>query len=93
MSAQGADVVVTDPQAIGNAKAVQPTLSYADTALEAAEGADLVLLLTEWAEYVALEPDALGAVVRDKRIFDGRLALDPATWRDAGWVYRSLGRP
>jgi UDPglucose 6-dehydrogenase len=90
---QGADVVVTDPQAIENAQAVHPELSFAASALEAATGADLVLLLTEWAEYVELDPVALGDVVRQRRIMDGRLALDPDAWRDAGWVYRSLGRP
>ena len=93
MRAQGADVVVTDPHAIENARAAYPDLSFAGSALEAATGADLVLLLTEWSEYVQLEPEALGAVVRERRIFDGRLALDPVAWRDAGWVYRSLGRP
>jgi UDPglucose 6-dehydrogenase len=90
---QGADVVVTDPQAIDNARAMHPELSFADSALEAATGADLVLLLTEWAEYVALDPETLGDVVRQRRIMDGRLALDPVVWRDAGWIYRSLGRP
>jgi UDPglucose 6-dehydrogenase len=93
MRLQGADVVVTDPQAVENARAIHPELSYADSALEAATGADLVLLLTEWAEFVDLDPERLGEVVRQRRIFDGRLALDPAAWRDAGWVYRSLGRP
>ncbi len=90
---QGADVVVTDPQAIDNARASFPDLSFADSALEAATGADLVLLLTEWAEYVELDPETLGDVVRHRRMMDGRLALDPVAWRDAGWVYRSLGRP
>ena len=93
MRAQGADVVVTDPHAIENARAAHPELGFAESALEAATGADLVLLLTEWAEYIALDPEAIGEVVRQRRIFDGRLALNPATWRDAGWVYRSLGRP
>ncbi len=90
---QGAEVVVTDPQAIDNARASYPDLSFADSALEAATGADLVLLLTEWAEYVELDPETLGDVVRHRRMMDGRLALDPVAWRDAGWVYRSLGRP
>jgi len=93
MRMQGADVVVTDPQAIENARAGHPKLSFADTALEAAAGADLVLLLTEWSEYVELDPGKLGEVVRQRRILDGRLALDQVAWRDAGWVYRSLGRP
>ena len=93
MRRQGADVVVTDPQAVENARAVHPELSFADSALEAATGADLVLLLTEWKDYVELDPETLGGVVRQRRIMDGRLALDPVVWRDAGWVYRSLGRP
>ena len=93
MRRQGADVVVTDPQAIENARAAHPELSFADSALEAATGADLVLLLTEWSDYLELDPETVGGVVRQRRIMDGRLALDPAAWRDAGWVYRSLGRP
>ncbi len=93
MRLQGADVVVTDPHAIDNARAVHPELGFAATAFEAAADADLVLLLTEWPEYVALDPEKLGAVVRQRRIMDGRLALDPVAWRDAGWLYRSLGRP
>ena len=93
MRLQGADVVVTDPQAVENARVAHPELSFADSAIEAATGADLVLLLTEWAEYVELDPVKLGEVVRQRRILDGRLALDQVAWRDAGWVYRSLGRP
>ncbi len=93
MRLQGADVVVTDPQAIENARASHPELSFADTALEASTGADLVLLLTEWPEYVELDPVKLGEVVRQRRVMDGRLALDQVAWREAGWVYRSLGRP
>jgi UDPglucose 6-dehydrogenase len=93
MRTQGADVVVTDPHAIDNARAAHPRLSFADTAMEAASGADLVLLLTEWPEYVQLDPEQVGGVVRQRRILDGRLALDPVAWRQAGWIYRSLGRP
>ncbi len=93
MRLQGADVVVTDPHAIENARAMHPKLSFAESAQEAATGADLVLLLTEWAEYVELDPHQLGDLVNQRRIFDGRLALDPVAWREAGWVYRSLGRP
>ena len=93
MRLQGAEVVVTDPQAVENARTAHPALSFADSALEAAAGADLVMLLTEWREYVELDPKVLSDVVRVRRIMDGRLALDPVAWRDAGWVYRSLGRP
>lgn len=93
MQLQGADVVVTDPKAIENARKRWPDLKFAPTAEEAARDAELVMLLTEWPEYVSLDPAELGSVVRDKRVIDGRNALDPVAWRDAGWTYRALGRP
>ena len=52
-----------------------------------------VLHLTEWREFRELDPAALGEVVAERRILDGRNALDPALWRKAGWTYRALGRP
>ncbi|WP_421732404.1 UDP-glucose dehydrogenase family protein [Cellulomonas sp.] len=93
MQLQGAHVTVTDPQAVANARAKWPDLHFADSALEAAKDADVVLLATEWAEYREIEPDALAAVVAHRRILDGRNVLQPARWRAAGWTYRALGRP
>ena len=93
MQLQGAHVTVTDPQAIENARAKWPDLKFAETALEAATGADVVLLATEWAEYRDLDPAVLGTVVAQRRILDERNVLDPARWRAAGWTYRALGRP
>ena len=90
---QGAQVAVYDPRAVANAQALFPTLGYADSAVEACEGADLVLHLTEWQEFVEMDPSVLDAVVAEKRIIDARNALDPLRWRAAGWLYRGLGRP
>jgi UDPglucose 6-dehydrogenase len=89
----GGDVCVYDPAALDNARRLHPELSYCDSAVEAATGADVVLHLTEWREFRDMDPAALSAVVRERRIVDGRNALDPAKWRAAGWVYRALGRP
>ncbi|HEX5496643.1 MAG TPA: UDP-glucose/GDP-mannose dehydrogenase family protein [Mycobacteriales bacterium] len=89
----GAQVTVYDPAAVGNARRVHPELGYADTALDAAGGADLVLLLTEWTEFREMDPDTLGRVVAQRNLVDGRNALDPGQWRNAGWTYRALGRP
>jgi UDPglucose 6-dehydrogenase len=91
-SLQGADVVVTDPAALDNAKAHWPQLSYAATAEEAVTGADLVLLATEWPEYTNLDPKALAELTRGRTIIDARNALNPAAWQAAGWTYRGLGR-
>ena len=93
MQLQGAHVTVTDPQAIANAQRAWPDLTFAATAIEAAAGADVVLLATEWREYRGLDPERLAQVVRSKAIVDGRNVLDPAAWRGAGWTYRALGRP
>ena len=74
---RGAAVCVYDPAAMDNAKRDYPTLGYRDSALEAAKGADLVLHLTEWAEFREMDPEALGSVVSSRQIVDGRNALDP----------------
>src|SRR5690606_27851205 len=87
----GADVVATDPQAIATSRRLHPELVTAPTALEAADGAEAVLLLTEWQEYRQLDPEALGSVVRQRAILDGRNVLDPGLWRAAGWRYVGLG--
>ncbi|MBV2154265.1 UDP-glucose/GDP-mannose dehydrogenase family protein [Kitasatospora sp. SUK 42] len=90
---QGAQVTVYDPKAVDNARKMFPSLTYAGSALEAAEGAHVVLHLTEWAEFRELDPAELGAVVAERRLLDGRNVLDAAAWRAAGWTYRALGRP
>ncbi|RMI47007.1 UDP-glucose/GDP-mannose dehydrogenase family protein [Actinomadura harenae] len=90
---QGARVTVHDPQAMANARRAQPTLDFGSSALDAARGAHVVLLLTEWAEFREMDPHALAEVVAEKNIVDGRNALDPDHWRAAGWNYRALGRP
>ncbi|MDI9948780.1 UDP-glucose/GDP-mannose dehydrogenase family protein [Rhodococcus sp. IEGM 1305] len=90
---QGAAVNVYDPKAMDNSRALFPTLGYSETALDACEGADVVLVLTEWSEFCKLQPADLDAVVRKKVLIDGRNCLDPQQWRDSGWTYRGLGRP
>ncbi|QEO10248.1 UDP-glucose/GDP-mannose dehydrogenase family protein [Protaetiibacter larvae] len=90
---EGASVVVYDPQANANAHRAYPDLDYADTLGEAVDGADVVVLLTEWAEFVTADPEDMGVLVAQRRIVDGRGALDVARYRAAGWEYRALGRP
>jgi UDPglucose 6-dehydrogenase len=93
MQLQGTQVTVTDPRAIDNARKKWPELSYADSVEDAVRDAEVVLVLTEWPEYVGLDPAALKQHVGVPRIIDGRNCLDPLAWRSAGWTYRALGRP
>ncbi|MER7913913.1 UDP-glucose/GDP-mannose dehydrogenase family protein [Streptomyces sp. NPDC096068] len=90
---QGGQVTVYDPKGMENARRLFPTLGYADSALEAVRGADVVLHLTEWREFRELDPAELGGAVSARIVLDGRNALDAARWRDAGWTYRAMGRP
>jgi hypothetical protein len=76
-----------------NARRDYPTLAYCDSAVGAATDADVVLHLTEWTEFRVMHPSTLSDVVRQRRIVDGRNALDRDLWTREGWVHRALGRP
>ncbi|TYL52636.1 UDP-glucose dehydrogenase family protein [Agromyces mariniharenae] len=89
----GAEVVATDPEGVENARMRHPQLDYTTSAREALTGADLVVLVTEWREYRALDPIETGRLVAERRIIDGRNVLDLHAWRAAGWQVRGLGRP
>jgi UDPglucose 6-dehydrogenase len=89
----GALVTVHDPKAIEAAKRVHPELAYAETVEEACIDADVVLHLTEWKQFREIDPAMLAAIVANPSIIDGRNALDPTAWSNAGWTYRALGRP
>lgn len=89
----GARVVVHDPRAVDNARALFPELEYAASAVEATEGADVLLLLTEWRDYVDIDPSVIRPLMSTPTVIDARNALDFDRWRSAGWTYRALGRP
>jgi UDPglucose 6-dehydrogenase len=89
----GAEVRVHDPQALDNARAVFPELSYAPDVPKVCEDADLVLHLTPWQEYRELDPAALAEVVRAPVLLDARNSLDPQPWWSAGWSVCVPGRP
>ncbi|MFN3602490.1 MAG: UDP binding domain-containing protein, partial [Dietzia sp.] len=78
--------------ALDNARALFPTLAYAGSAIEACEGADVVLVATEWAEFLELDPVAVTRVARGRILLDGRNCMPADSWRAAGWTYRALGR-
>jgi UDPglucose 6-dehydrogenase len=93
LAGEGAIVSVHDPVAMPNAARSRPDLRYAASVSQAAERADVVLHLTEWADYRAIDPAALATVVTQRAVIDARCALDIDQWRAAGWSVRVLGRP
>ena len=90
---EGADVTVYDPEAMDNARKAFPLLGYALTAEDALRGADLVLHLTEWPQFRAIDPERAATLVARPRIVDGRGVLDAGRWAAAGWRFRALGTP
>ncbi len=92
LSLKGARAVVYDPQAMENSRALFPTLAYAESALEACRGADVVLVATEWREFIDLDPAEVAAVARGRILLDGRNCMPVDRWNRAGWTYRALGR-
>jgi UDPglucose 6-dehydrogenase len=91
IQSEGAVVRVHDPRATYNARQAWPALDYVEEAVKACEAADVVLHLTEWAEYRELDPLELASVVRTPCLLDGRNVLPLSQWRAAGWTVRSLG--
>lgn len=96
LSRLGAQVTVTDPKAIQNAKQKHPELYFEIHLEDALKNAELVLLLTEWREFRELNPLKVKSLVHDSGespiIIDGRNCLDPEAWQSAGWQYQGLGR-
>lgn len=88
----GAIVTVADPRAVENASQRFPDLNYERDTKAALSGTELVLLLTEWAEYRTLDPMEAAGLVTIRAIVDGRNCLDPTSWEAAGWEYIGLGR-
>lgn len=89
----GAAVNVYDPKALENAQRLFPTLNYAVSVEEACERADAVLVLTEWRQFVDLDPADLADRVRARVVVDGRNCLDAERWKRSGWRVFRLGAP
>jgi UDPglucose 6-dehydrogenase len=89
----GVEVRAYDPVAMANARSVLPAaVTYCDSAHVAAEGADAVVLLTEWNEFKLLNLERLRGVMRRPVIFDGRNLWEPERMRRLGFEYHSIGR-
>lgn len=89
---RGATVVGCDPKAAAAVARHASWLTICAGPMEAADGADAVILATEWPEYVTLSLTDLGAAMTGDLLFDARNALDPAHVRAAGLRYVGVGR-
>jgi UDPglucose 6-dehydrogenase len=94
--AHGARVVAYDPVAMPNARqliASSDQVTFASSAREAAAGADVLAVVTEWLEFRSPDFEWLATVLTARALFDGRNLYDPDAVRAAGLAYYGIGRP
>jgi len=89
----GAEVTVFDPEAIDNVKALLgDKIRYAEDQYQALEGADALLIATEWSVFRNPDFEKMETVLKNKVIFDGRNLFDLQKMIDLGYYYNSIGR-
>lgn len=92
LQAAGAHVRAYDPVAEEEARKLIRGVSFKSTALEAIEGADAVVLVTEWPEFAELDLAEVKSAMAGNLLVDGRNLFDPGQVRDAGLLYEGVGR-
>ncbi|HZW76080.1 MAG TPA: UDP-glucose/GDP-mannose dehydrogenase family protein, partial [Caldimonas sp.] len=96
LTRRGARVRAYDPVAIDASRRAHVDasgLEFAPTAFAALEGADALVIVTEWKEFRSPDLDGMKSAMRGAVIFDGRNILDPVDARAAGFEYTGIGRP
>ncbi|MCX7364011.1 MAG: UDP-glucose 6-dehydrogenase, partial [Alphaproteobacteria bacterium] len=93
LQAAGARVVAFDPEGMGEAGKLLPGVVFTKTAYEAATGADVLVVITEWHEFRGLDPRRIKEAMRQPRIVDLRNIFDPEEMRGLGFAYECIGRP
>jgi UDPglucose 6-dehydrogenase len=92
LEGEGVDVTAYDPVAEARAKELLPMVEMAPSALEALDGAEAAVLVTEWPEFAELDWAAAAERMARPLIVDGRNFLDPGVLREAGFEYEGIGR-
>ena len=93
LQAAGARIVAFDPEGMGEAGKLLPDVTFTTTAYEAATGADVLVVITEWHEFRGLDPRRIKEAMRQPRIVDLRNIFDPEEMRGLGFAYECIGRP
>ncbi len=93
LQAAGAKIVAFDPEGMTEAGRLLSGITFAKTAYEAATGADVLVVITEWHEFRGLDPRRIKEAMRQPRIVDLRNIFNPEEMRDLGFTYEGIGRP
>lgn len=94
MLKEGAHVTVYDPKGMEKAREVESikAATFANSALEALEGAEALVIATEWPEFANIDLETVKQKLTTPMVFDGRNLFDPATMAKLGFHYHSIGR-
>ncbi len=94
LRAAGATVVAHDPEAMGESQEhyLGDEVEYAETPMEAVQGADALVIVTEWSEFRRPDFDALKAALKNPVVFDGRNIFPRNTLEELGFSYAGVGR-
>jgi UDPglucose 6-dehydrogenase len=94
LTAAGATIAAFDPEAMPNVKAtIGDKIKYASSQYEALEGADALVIATEWSEFRTPDFERIEANLKHKAIFDGRNLFEVKSVKEMGYHYESVGRP
>ena len=88
----GATIRAFDPEGMDEAKKLMPDLDYCDDAYETMQGADALVLVTEWNEFRALDLPRVKGLLRAPVVIDLRNIYKPEELTEAGFAYYSIGR-
>ena len=91
---EGAQVVAYDPKGAEHVPGLEigPKIKLANSALEAVDGAEALIIATEWPEFAEVDFKEVKRLMVAPLVFDGRNLLDPVTMKELGMVYRGIGR-
>lgn len=92
LKAAGAEVVVYDPVAMGEARKLIVDAKFTDSAIEAVDGVDAAVIVTEWPEFAEIDWVVAASAMRGNLVIDGRNHLDRDAVESAGLVYEGVGR-
>jgi UDPglucose 6-dehydrogenase len=89
---EGGKIRAYDPVAMPNARKILEEIEYCDDAYKAIEGADALVIVTEWDEFKQLDLERVRTLLNQPIIIDGRNVFDPARMEELGFIYKSVGR-
>ena len=93
LSEAGAIIRAYDPAGMEEAKALLENVNWCEDTYEALDGADALVIITEWNEFRSLNFDRIKKILKGSVVVDLRNIYDPKTMTDAGFQYSSIGRP